>query len=47
MFLGTRAGKARSTQKDPKPTEVALKFEHKTSKGCTASGPPYEWSVYK
>lgn len=25
--------------------QVALKFEHKTSKGCT-SGPPYEWSIY-
>lgn len=25
--------------------QVALKFEHKTSKGCT-NGPPYEWSVY-
>ena len=46
VFLGTRAGRARSTQKEPKPAEVALKFEHKTSKGCTASGPPYEWSMY-
>lgn len=46
VFLGTRAGKARSTSKEPKPAEVALKFEHKTSKGCTASGPPYEWSMY-
>uniref|UniRef100_A0ACD5W3D5 Uncharacterized protein n=1 Tax=Avena sativa TaxID=4498 RepID=A0ACD5W3D5_AVESA len=25
--------------------EVALKFEHKTSKGCS-HGPPYEWQVY-
>ncbi|GAX84656.1 hypothetical protein CEUSTIGMA_g12077.t1 [Chlamydomonas eustigma] len=25
--------------------EVALKLEHKTSKGCT-NGPPYEWHVY-
>ncbi|KAM0834986.1 hypothetical protein ACQ4PT_063230 [Festuca glaucescens] len=25
--------------------EVALKFEHKTSKGCN-HGPPYEWQVY-
>jgi serine/threonine protein kinase len=45
VFLGTRAGKSR-TQRDPKPNEVALKFEHRTSKGCTSSGPPYEWSVY-
>ena len=27
--------------------QVALKFEHKTSKGCTSSGPPYEWQVYQ
>ena len=26
--------------------QVAIKFEHKTSKGCVAGGPPYEWSVY-
>eukprot|EP00887_Chlorella_sp_A99_P002731 scaffold6.g2731.t1 len=45
VFLGTRSTKARST-KDPKPSEVALKFEHNTSKGCTPNGPPYEWSVY-
>ncbi|KAL8147143.1 hypothetical protein AgCh_004745 [Apium graveolens] len=25
--------------------EVALKFEHRNSKGCN-SGPPYEWQVY-
>jgi hypothetical protein len=24
---------------------VALKFEHRTSKGCNY-GPPYEWQVY-
>lgn len=27
------------------PAQVALKFEHKNSKGCNF-GPPYEWSVY-
>ena len=26
--------------------QVALKFEHKNSKGCNF-GPPYEWSVYQ
>jgi serine/threonine protein kinase len=26
-------------------TEVALKFEHRSSKGCNY-GPPYEWQVY-
>lgn len=25
--------------------QVALKFEHRSSKGCNY-GPPYEWSVY-
>jgi len=25
---------------------VALKFEHRSSKGCSY-GPPYEWSVYR
>ncbi len=25
--------------------QLALKFEHRTSKGCNY-GPPYEWSVY-
>ncbi|GFH22739.1 uncharacterized protein HaLaN_20251, partial [Haematococcus lacustris] len=29
----------------PLPDKVALKFEHRTSKGCSY-GPPYEWSVY-
>lgn len=46
VCLGTRAGRARSA-KDAKPVEVALKFEHKTSKGCTPNGHPYEWTVYK
>jgi hypothetical protein len=26
--------------------QVALKFEHQTSKGCNY-GAPYEWQVYK
>ncbi|KAL8054332.1 hypothetical protein ABFX02_05G130700 [Erythranthe guttata] len=29
----------------PGAIEVALKFEHKSSKGCNY-GPPYEWQVY-
>jgi serine/threonine protein kinase len=29
----------------PGAVEVALKFEHKTSKGCNYA-PPYEWAVY-
>ena len=28
------------------PAQVALKFEHRSSKGCNY-GPPYEWSVYR
>ncbi|KAF8696391.1 hypothetical protein HU200_037302 [Digitaria exilis] len=30
---------------DPGAPEVALKFEHRTSKGCNYA-PPYEWTVY-
>ena len=26
--------------------QVAIKLEHKTSKGCTSGSPPHEWSVY-
>lgn len=26
--------------------QVALKFEHRSSKGCNY-GPPYEWQVYE
>lgn len=29
----------------PNANQVALKFEHRSSKGCDY-GPPYEWSVY-
>lgn len=29
----------------PQAVEVALKFEHRNSKGCN-HGPPYEWQVY-
>ena len=32
--------------KPPPPQQVALKFEHKSSKGCV-NGPPYEWLVYR
>lgn len=31
----------------PSTVQVALKFEHNTSKGCTPNGPPYEWTIYK
>lgn len=29
------------------PVQVAVKFEHKTSKGCSSSGYPYEWTMYR
>lgn len=48
VFLGKRVN-VRAKSKDPDgagATLVALKFEHKTSKGCS-NGPPYEWSVYR
>ncbi|XP_047340939.1 casein kinase 1-like protein HD16 [Impatiens glandulifera] len=32
-------------EKNQGPLEVALKLEHRTSKGCNY-GPPYEWQVY-
>ena len=27
--------------------QVAVKFEHKTSKGCSSAGTPYEWTMYR
>ncbi|XP_062206836.1 casein kinase 1-like protein HD16 isoform X2 [Phragmites australis] len=35
----------RMSATSPGAVEVALKFEHRTSKGCN-HGPPYEWAVY-
>ncbi|CAM0948476.1 unnamed protein product [Alopecurus aequalis] len=45
VFVGRRVtgGNARSTGASAQ--EVAIKFEHNTSKGCNY-GPPYEWNVY-
>ena len=31
----------------PNANLLALKFEHRTSKGCSFGHPPYEWSVYQ
>ncbi|MEW5297188.1 MAG: hypothetical protein WDW36_000412 [Sanguina aurantia] len=48
VWLGKRQHCARRNSKDPEGAgapQCALKFEHKTSKGCSA-GPPYEWMVY-
>jgi len=45
VFVGRRA--VPTTAKDgPNANLVALKFEHRSSKGCNY-GPPYEWSVYR
>ncbi|XP_051184800.1 casein kinase 1-like protein HD16 [Lolium perenne] len=45
VFVGRRltGGSGRSTGASAQ--EVAIKFEHNTSKGCNY-GPPYEWHVY-
>ncbi|MFS7907515.1 putative protein kinase CK1-CK1-Pl family [Helianthus anomalus] len=40
VFVGRRVSVS-----GPGATEVAIKFEHKNSKGCSY-GPPYEWQVY-
>ncbi|CAJ2674709.1 unnamed protein product [Trifolium pratense] len=39
VYVGRRVGAGAGAH------EVALKFEHKSSKGCNY-GPPYEWQVY-
>jgi len=48
VYLGKRATPARgkAAREGKALNEVALKFEHKNSKGCV-HGPPYEWQVYK
>uniref|UniRef100_A0A7N0T5C9 non-specific serine/threonine protein kinase n=1 Tax=Kalanchoe fedtschenkoi TaxID=63787 RepID=A0A7N0T5C9_KALFE len=40
VYVGRRISSA-----GPGPIEVALKFEHRSSKGCNR-GPPNEWQVY-
>ncbi|OMO86647.1 hypothetical protein COLO4_20992 [Corchorus olitorius] len=40
VYVGRRMG-----ANGPGAIEVALKFEHRSSKGCNY-GPPYEWQVY-
>ncbi|KAK9865660.1 hypothetical protein WJX84_010707 [Apatococcus fuscideae] len=44
VYLGKRLPRRNVPASRASP--VAIKFEHKTSKGCVAGGPPYEWSVY-
>ncbi|KAG7027492.1 Casein kinase 1-like protein HD16, partial [Cucurbita argyrosperma subsp. argyrosperma] len=44
VFVGRRVSGG-TDQTGPDAIEVALKFEHHNSKGCSY-GPPYEWQVY-
>ncbi|XP_030547560.2 casein kinase 1-like protein HD16 [Rhodamnia argentea] len=45
VFLGRRVSGGSDRTTGPGAIEVALKFEHRNSKGCNY-GPPYEWQVY-
>lgn len=45
VYLGKRLPR-RTSARDTKPQQVAIKFEHVSSKGCH-NGPPPEWAVYK
>ncbi|KAF3505642.1 hypothetical protein F2Q69_00000758 [Brassica cretica] len=45
VFVGRRVSGG-SDRIGADAVEVALKFEHRNSKGCNF-GPPYEWQVYK
>ncbi|XP_022997655.1 casein kinase 1-like protein HD16 [Cucurbita maxima] len=45
VFVGRRMGPMSLNERSPGAVEVALKFEHRSSKGCNY-GPPYEWQVY-
>ncbi|GLJ16407.1 hypothetical protein SUGI_0278400 [Cryptomeria japonica] len=44
VYVGRRVSGG-TERTGPDAVEVALKFEHRTSKGCNY-GPPYEWQVY-
>ncbi|XP_076919434.1 casein kinase 1-like protein HD16 isoform X2 [Bidens hawaiensis] len=45
VFVGRRVNGGTERISGPGATEVAIKFEHRNSKGCSY-GPPYEWQVY-
>ncbi|PWA60577.1 protein kinase family protein [Artemisia annua] len=45
VFVGRRVSGGSDRISGPGAMEVALKFEHKNSKGCSY-GPPYEWQAY-
>eukprot|EP00216_Chloropicon_sp_CCMP2111_P002079 CAMPEP_0198237150 /NCGR_PEP_ID=MMETSP1446-20131203/2987_1 /TAXON_ID=1461542 ORGANISM="Unidentified sp, Strain CCMP2111" /NCGR_SAMPLE_ID=MMETSP1446 /ASSEMBLY_ACC=CAM_ASM_001112 /LENGTH=845 /DNA_ID=CAMNT_0043919185 /DNA_START=215 /DNA_END=2752 /DNA_ORIENTATION=- len=45
VYAGERSSGSTQVVEGPGAYHVALKFEHRSSKGC-GYGPPYEWSVY-
>ncbi|MCL7039950.1 hypothetical protein MKW94_010888 [Papaver nudicaule] len=45
VYVGRRMNGGSTERTGPDAVEVALKFEHRSSKGCSY-GPPYEWQVY-
>ncbi|CAI0409570.1 unnamed protein product [Linum tenue] len=45
VFVGRRIGAGPGAVELVSEFQVALKFEHRSSKGCNY-GPPYEWQVY-
>ncbi|KAJ1388745.1 Serine/threonine-protein kinase, active site [Sesbania bispinosa] len=46
VYVGRRVSGANLSERTgPGAVEVAMKFEHKSSKGCNY-GPPHEWQVY-
>ncbi|GMI77984.1 MUT9P-LIKE-KINASE 3, Arabidopsis EL1-like 1, Photoregulatory Protein Kinase 4 [Hibiscus trionum] len=46
VFVGRRVSSVNTNDRNGSgPVEVALKFEHRSSKGCNY-GPPHEWQVY-
>ncbi|CAM8897888.1 unnamed protein product [Rhodiola kirilowii] len=45
VFVGRRVSGGNEQATGAAALEVALKFEHRTSKGCNY-GPPHEWQVY-
>ncbi|CAL9208724.1 casein kinase 1-like protein HD16 [Musa acuminata AAA Group] len=45
VFVGRRVSGGIDRAMGPGALEVAIKFEHRNSKGCNY-GPPYEWQVY-
>eukprot|EP01026_Neomeris_dumetosa_P005083 TRINITY_DN1139_c1_g1_i1.p1 TRINITY_DN1139_c1_g1~~TRINITY_DN1139_c1_g1_i1.p1 ORF type:complete len:762 (+),score=111.15 TRINITY_DN1139_c1_g1_i1:172-2457(+) len=48
VFLGRRIGKSVGHRGGREQgTEVALKMEHKSSKGCISGNPPQEWLIYQ